>query len=273
MSQYAPAEIGGILVQNISIPDRKNLRNDITCPFDGSLCNKKDHVCTVKQYEPQSDLFHIEHPLVALCPRRLRQDNTVLDTIASLFDGTTHVRLPEYRLPYNHGDTDDEGVSRLDYMLANNSLLVGVEVQTVYFSGDAMSADIDHIMESSDTFPEPIGTRHPDYKSSSNKRLWPQLESDWNLLHQQKTVPNVKLAVVVDRSFFNTLPFRSEGLLSPHEAEVVLIVVDFNGESSITIQTEMKFASFEAVKRMFTNIILNCRKFQNSIQKHLNEIY
>ena len=68
-------------------------------------------------------------------------------------------------------------------------------MQAVYFSGEGMQADFDLLLGSNDAVPpEPTGLRRPDWRSSSAKRLMPQLQVKVPTLRRW----GKKLAVAVD---------------------------------------------------------------------------
>ena len=80
----------------------------------------------------------------------------------------------------------------------------GMEIQAVYFSGTGMESEIgaqraDEGDERPPPFPDAV--RRPDWRSSSAKRLMPQLETKIPLLRRWGR----KTAIVLDRTFFETL--------------------------------------------------------------------
>ncbi len=76
------------------------------------------------------------------------------------------------------------------------------EVQAVYFSGPGMDSDFQLLLEDTGVDPpEPTARRRPDYRSSSAKRLMPQLEVKGPTLRRWGT----KLAVAVDQPFFEAI--------------------------------------------------------------------
>ena len=78
----------------------------------------------------------------------------------------------------------------------------GLEIQAVYFSGKGMTADFELLRYNTEKkAPEPTARRRPDWRSSSAKRLMPQLQVKGPTLRRWST----KLAVAVDRPFFNAI--------------------------------------------------------------------
>jgi hypothetical protein len=266
--QFSIAEISGRLLSTLTLEERSLLREDheITCPFDNKTCKKRDHVCSIQRYREPDDIFLSESsPLVAICPRRLRQDNKVYNAIASLFGNERFVCHPEFAMSYSHKKNRlaKSELCKLDFLFASLSLVVAVEVQTVYFSGDSMASDIALIAESREPFLKPVGNRHPDFKSSGQKRLWPQIECEWNLLRQSDL--NSKLAIVMDSTFFNTLPFDPENI-DLRNAEIVWVVVNLiEHDHKVELMTEVKGSTFAATKELFTDHRLDSRKLAASI--------
>jgi len=71
----------------------------------------------------------------------------------------------------------------------------GLEVQAVYFSGDAMAPEFRHLQTDEETTPPyPQGRRHPDWRSSTAKRLMPQLQAKVPTLRRWAS----RIAVAVD---------------------------------------------------------------------------
>ena len=84
----------------------------------------------------------------------------------------------------------------------NAAAWFGLEVQAVYFSGKGMQADFELLAVNSDTSPPlPTELRRPDWRSSSAKRLMPQLQVKCPTMRRWGT----KLAVAVDWPFFQAI--------------------------------------------------------------------
>ena len=78
----------------------------------------------------------------------------------------------------------------------------GLEIQSVYFSGRSMESDFRLLQKDKHLNPPgPCGTRRPDWRSSSAKRLMPQLQVKVPTLRRWGT----KLAVAVDKPFFEAI--------------------------------------------------------------------
>ncbi len=94
---------------------------------------------------------------------------------------------------------------RIDLVVAQDceaSAWFGLEIQAVYFSGRGMLSDFEMLLtDESDQPPAPTEFRRPDWRSSSAKRLMPQLQIKAPTLRRWGT----KLAVAVDLPFFEAI--------------------------------------------------------------------
>lgn len=99
---------------------------------------------------------------------------------------------------------------RIDLVVSGDetaSSWFGLEIQAVYFSGQGMQADFELLRENTDAVPPPpTARRRPDWRSSSAKRLMPQLQIKAPTLRRWGT----KLAVAVDSPFFQAIGGPSE---------------------------------------------------------------
>jgi hypothetical protein len=98
-----------------------------------------------------------------------------------------------------------------------------IEKQAVYFSGKKMALEFEAISKTTDNaLPFPLESRRPDFRSSSAKRLLPQLETKVPSLSKWAK----KMAVVVDAEFFAQFaPMKAEEHISL--AEILWFVVEY----------------------------------------------
>ena len=192
------------------------------CPFQSAdepiVCTKKGGVCTLRLYqESTSGVASIvggsEGRLCTICPNRFEENQAmnrwVGETIlgSSAPDIVNEVGFLE-RVSSETAGTGMRGddVGRIDKVLvvpgSKPLAWCALEVQAVYFSGDAMTKEWPSLRQHiAAGIPFPIGRRRPDYRSSGPKRLMPQL---------QIKVPSLrrwgkKMAVVVDLDFWEAL--------------------------------------------------------------------
>ena len=197
------AEVFGFPISN-ETEKAKYYRENRLCPFHNRFPNctkdKSDNplgVCSV---------FH-EGNKVITCPSRFREDWKILHDAASFVwkKGTKWTSLPEIRL------MDGNGLSagNVDYVLVSYDEdgmitdFASVEVQGVYISGNLRNPFLQYMKSPSPGF-EWSGRNfpHPDYLSSSRKRLIPQMLYKGNIFKAW----NKKQCVVIQKSFFDSLP-------------------------------------------------------------------
>jgi hypothetical protein len=218
------AEVFGFPITNAS-PEAERYRKNRLCPF-----NNKVPSCTKDKAENPlgvCSVFDNDQPVIT-CPVRFRQDWLIAeDAAAFFFSPKSHwTSLTEVRI----NDRSGRSAGNIDLVLveyndAGRILDFGsLEIQAVYISGN--------IRKPFETFiASPIANAHmdwtgkrnyphPDYLSSSRKRLAPQLIYKGGILHSWAK----KQAVAVDRAFFNTLPHMDE--VHPTNAEIAWFIYD-----------------------------------------------
>ncbi len=193
------------------------------CPFQPGdvACNKVGGVCSIRLFEllPSGDAKAVEGKrgrLRAVCPNRFEEDGLIQRWVGEhLLGADAPIVVPEVGflervVPEAENSAPVEAtkddVGRIDKVLvaphSKPLAWCALEVQAVYFSGDAMSREWVHIKDHKGAgIPSPVGRRRPDYRSSGPKRLMPQL---------QIKVPSLrrwgkKMAVVVDIDFWEAL--------------------------------------------------------------------
>ena len=106
---------------------------------------------------------------------------------------------------------DNKPAGKIDLIVARdvNDRLewYGLEIQAVYFSGKGMTSEFEALRDNNSLPPPyPNEVRRPDWRSSSAKRLMPQLEVKVPTLRRWGS----KMAVAVDRPFFDSVGGPSE---------------------------------------------------------------
>jgi len=100
----------------------------------------------------------------------------------------------------------------------------GYILRAVYFSGESMKKEFDNIAHfDQDGIPFPVGKRRPDYRSSSPKRLMPQLQIKVPTLRRW----DKKMAVVIDRSFYDSIEDMGS-VKDLSNADIAWFVVKYN---------------------------------------------
>jgi hypothetical protein len=205
----------------------KRERSERPCPFQarkqGAKCSKEGGVCSLRLYAPDQSAKTeavmakpVEGPAGALrvtCPYRFHHDLEVLRWVGqTILDDDNPLIAAEVGFleggPLLNGEEGDD-VGRLDMILVKSGPATSeslhwaaLEIQAVYFSGDAMRGDFESLTDPHlSSLPFPKGRRRPDYRSSGPKRLMPQLQIKVPTLRRW----GKKMAVVVDRPFFDSI--------------------------------------------------------------------
>ncbi|MGO9612921.1 MAG: NotI family restriction endonuclease [Dissulfurispiraceae bacterium] len=240
-TRYGIGEWFGHIFTNLSIEERQTLAGialkksfkdaNQSCPFkrdrgSQAICNKKGGVCTLRRYKNDNGVVipvqNESANFVTICPRRFFEGDSIFRTIGTdlLNDSAPEIisemdfLLTKNREDYISADTmtedsfdgkDDKPVGRIDIILVtqkNNAIhWNALEMQAVYFSGEAMKSFFQILESNKEQLPFPDKNRRPDWRSSGPKRLMPQL---------QVKVPTIrrwgkKLAIVVDLAFFSQM--------------------------------------------------------------------
>lgn len=151
--------------------------------------------------------------------------------------------------------TDSRGgddVGRIDMVLVSNKPVPGapmewcaLEVQAVYFSGDAMRGEFKALADESIGWVVfPAGRRRPDYRSSGPKRLMPQLQIKVPTLRRWGR----KMAVVVDRAFFDSIG-EMDHVSDISNADIAWFIVRFEEQPgskySRIVRDEVRYTTLE----------------------------
>ncbi len=208
-ARYSIAEWFGLPFTRLSAPHRRALARAALrqapkppCPFQRGtpVCSKRGGVCSIRAAD---DL-----PVIT-CPHRFSHRDLLPKWLARIV-GFPDVYLAR-EVPFMRSPSTGRPAGRIDLVVAKDgdaSSWLGLEVQAVYFSGEGMRADFELLLHSTDIEPpEPAALRRPDWRSSSAKRLMPQLQVKGPTLRRWGT----KLAVAVDLPFFEAIggPARS----------------------------------------------------------------
>lgn len=211
----------------IEVLKPKSERTKQPCPFQATKqdakCSKEGGVCSLRMF---SHGVHAETgramgipvtgpqgELRATCPYRFHEAKTVFSWAGKvILDDVTPHLVGEVGFLEASATTDAKGgedVGRIDMVLVSSKSAgaakmewAALEIQAVYFSGDAMRGEFKAYADPScDWVIFPAGKRHPDYRSSGPKRLMPQLQIKVPTLRRWGR----KMAVVVDQSFFDSI--------------------------------------------------------------------
>lgn len=200
MAKLRLAEVFGYKVENRSA-DAQAARERKWCPFRNIPCTKDSArdplgVCSLAD----------ESSLAITCPNRFRELDVIFHDAAmfAFASDESTVVIPE--VPFLRSTAGPGKLGKIDYVIAKHAGgqladFCALEVQAVYMSGASMRAEFVHYLETGEVL-EPERDRHADYRSSSHKRLMPQLMIKVPALRRW----GKKVVVAIHDDFFGWLP-------------------------------------------------------------------
>ena len=243
------------------------------CPF-----NNKVPSCTKDKAKDPLGVCSVchENKLVITCPIRFRENWIITDDAADFFfeKGIKWTTLTEVRLNDFYGKT----AGSIDVVLVSYDGkgkvcdFGALEIQAVYISGNIRSP-FEYYMKNSkgrgnmNWLDEPNYPR-PDYLSSSRKRLAPQLLLKGGILN----VWNKKLAVSLNKSFFDTLPTLKK--VDRKKADMVWLLYDLvpRGEKLVLTKVDTVYTEFLPALTMITKPRPgNIKNFMKILQDKVDE--
>ncbi len=261
-------------------PERKSL----PCPFRSTdeltvNCTKEGGVCSIRLYEEALgkalSVSGEVGQLRATCPNRFQQENLIYrwvsEVILGMHESSVIGEIGFLKRPRTEEDPEREtSVGKIDNVLiapgSEPLRWCALEVQTVYFSGQGMVNEYRHIFGSKGgKIPFPFSARRPDYRSSGPKRLMPQLQTKVPTLRRW----GKKMAVVVDRSFFNALG-KMDSVEDISNCDIAWFVVGYvdNAEPVRLTRDFVRFTTLErAVEGLTGGIPVTLAEFEKRIKK------
>ena len=217
MSLLQIAEVFG---HDTSIPREENARRTAYCPFLERACTKQSAT------NPLGICSYTDDSVATVvCPARFREGGRIfVDAARAAFgSGRSVLAVPEVKLL--ELPSTQKKIGKIDYVIG---LLDGmgelvdfaaVEVQAVYISGGSTRAPFEHYLRTGGNHSD--ARRRPDYRSSAQKRLMPQLSLKVPVFRRW----GKRFFVAVDASFFNALPKLR--LVPEDNAEISWLVYPF----------------------------------------------
>lgn len=199
------AEVFGYGVENQTDNAWTNRRNKL-CPFRGTLCTKSSKtdpigICSLSDGKEAA----------SLCPFRFTQKNQIFKDAARIAfgEGVRFGVFPEIRILKIESVTDegrDKKIGKVDYVIGrvdgqNIADFAAIEVQAVYFSGTEIRSPMNYYLTHR-ALDNANSDRRPDFRSSAQKRLVPQLQLKVPVFRRW----GKRFFVVVDSQFFRALP-------------------------------------------------------------------
>ena len=223
MPKHPLAEVFGFPPGNLT-DEAERHRLKRLCPYNNRVPN-----CTKDKAKDPLGVCSVfeDEKIVVTCPIRFRQNWIIADEAAEFFfpPSVSWTSLTEVPLPDKNGRTAGNiDVVMVAYDERERVIDFGsLEVQAVYISGNIRNAFEHYMIDPKSrhdmTWTGPNYPR-PDYLSSSRKRLAPQLINKGGILNKW----GKKMAVVVDKHFFSTLPSLPE--TGPEKADIAWLVYE-----------------------------------------------
>ena len=211
------SEIFGRGVLDVS-PEAIAVRNAKLCPFRGTTCTKSSIVDPIGICSLSDG-----NEAAAICPVRfLEGDRIFRDAAIIAFGPNCEIGIfPEVRILRMVDDKSSTAkkIGKVDFLIGkiDSSKVVdfaAIEVQASYFSGLEVRSAMKHFLRHN-ALDVAISDRRPDFRSSAQKRLMPQLQLKVPVFRRW----GKKFLVVVDTQFFRSLP--SFKTASPSNSEVI----------------------------------------------------
>ena len=186
-----------------------NVADQPPCPFQlgRPTCSKSGGVCSLQRYESDDDRIGgaLGTP-VTMCPRRFEEGQLLVRWLAEIVGFSDAEAMVAREVPFMLSTDTAKPAGKIDLVVArvDGSALswYGLEIQAVYFSGKGMQSQFEALREDRGARPPfPNAQRRPDWRSSSAKRLMPQLQVKVSTVTRWHS----KMAVAVDRPFFDAI--------------------------------------------------------------------
>ncbi len=187
------------------------------CPFRDSPCTKSSKTDPIGICS-----FSDGIEAASVCPVRFLEGDKIFTDAARLAfgNGAQFGVYPEIRiLKIETPDGErDRKIGKVDFVLGNIeggtvTDFAAVEVQAVYFSGGEIRSPLKYYLEHH-SLDLPNSDRRPDFRSSAQKRLVPQLQLKVPVFRRW----GKKFFVVTDTQFFRAMP--SFGTTTPANSEL-----------------------------------------------------
>ena len=184
------------------------------CPFQKNQppCRKRGGVCSLRRYEKGQDerLGSPKGAPAIVCPARFEEEQLLVSWLAEIVGFLPDEAMVAREVPFMKSTDTDKPAGKIDLVVAKtdrgNLLWYGLEIQAVYFSGVGMTSEFERLRDEDHPGPPfPNAVRRPDWRSSSAKRLMPQLQIKVPTLRRWGS----KIAIAVDRPFFESIGGRS----------------------------------------------------------------
>lgn len=198
------SEIFGRHVKDTSV-EADRYRIGKLCPFKGGACTKSSKtnplgICTLPRGSSAT----------AICPTRFLEGDIIFKAAAEVAfgKGIEFAVFPEIKLLHLREEKTGKTkkIGKIDFLLGKVdedkiSDFAALEIQSTYFSGFSIRSALEHYLATKQLDVD-ISNRRPDFRSSAQKRLMPQLQLKVPIFRRW----GKKFFVVVDSEFYDALP-------------------------------------------------------------------
>ena len=249
------------------------------CPFqDGDVsCSKKGGVCSQRDYRPYTGNHLLDRigepvgPAIIMCPKRFNQGAVVHRWLGKIVGFKDVYVAPE--VPFMRSPETGREAGRIDLVLSGDDTAsdwYGLEIQAVYFSGKSMDPDFRALKEDDGRLPPaPTTVRRPDWRSSSAKRLMPQLQVKIPTLRQW----GKKMAVAVDTSFFGAIggnsPHPSQDL---NEGDIIWLALDVSEDYQLRPRHWEVLPLEASARKLLAADPVKREEFETTLRKKLRRL-
>lgn len=265
------AEIFGFPIQN-QCNRALHFRENKLCPFGNHVPN-----CTKDKVDAPLGVCSVFHgdDKVITCPVRFREDWIIIENAAKFAfpDSSCWTSLSEIKLL----DIEGQSTGNIDYVVVSYDKQTGkitdfasLEVQGVYISGNLRTAFESYMLSPSESFVWRNTFPHPDYLSSSRKRLIPQMLYKGGIFKAW----GKKQCVVIQESFYRTLPSLPE--VTKENADIAwflydLVFSDIDNQYHLTLVRTVYTEFSHALQTIINPKPGDIKKFTKLLQSKLDE--
>ncbi len=239
------SEIFGFGVDNQTAEARTS-RSKKLCPFRSTQCTK------VSKTDPIGICSLSDGRTAAsLCPVRFLEDGKIFHDAAKIAFGSNveFAIFPEIRLL----KVEEEGkktrkIGKVDFLIGmiDDDKIVdfaAIEVQAVYFSGGKTRPPMDYYLRHGH-LDVASSDRRPDFRSSAQKRLAPQLQLKVPVFRRW----GKKFFVVVDSHFFANLPSFKATTASNSEVTWLSYPIEKQGDNYTLAEADIVYSEWDEIQ-------------------------
>ncbi len=172
------------------------------------MSRKRGGGCTLQRCQPDDDgrLGPAVGACATVCPVRFEEWQLLVTWLADIMGFSRDEAMLAREVAFMHGTGTDKPAGKFDLVVARATggdlSWYGLEIQAMYFSAAGMGSEFERLQTDDQSSPSFLNAiRRPDWRSSSAKRLMPQLQIKVPTLRRWGS----KMAVAVDRPFFNAV--------------------------------------------------------------------